>query len=114
MKEESNNNSEKKEEAPMTPPAQKDCPYLLRRGMSVLCIDSYEPSRRTDCNHCIEATCFGSRPAPSPDALEYLQKFCEQRGYDVEDNEGVTVEVLDKDEILAEIATLRQQQEPGP
>ena len=37
------------------------CKYLLRRGMSVLCIDSTDPSRN-DCDHCIDIKCFDSRP----------------------------------------------------
>lgn len=36
----------------------KDCRHLLRRGGSVLCLDT--PHERKDCDHCISPQCFGS------------------------------------------------------
>lgn len=48
-----------------------DCKYLLRRGMSVLCIDSTDPSRN-DCDHCIDIKCFdNSHLASTPDGCAF-------------------------------------------
>ena len=59
----------------MTPARQpQDCAYLLRRGMSVLCIDSTDPSRK-NCDHCISPQCFAthtSPPAPRPPCEECI------------------------------------------
>ena len=48
------------------------CKYLLRRGMSVLCIDSTDPSRN-DCDHCIDIKCFDSRPLSDELKMERIK-----------------------------------------
>ena len=56
----------------MTPARQpQDCAYLLRRGMSVLCIDSTDPPRK-NCEHVICPSCFGSAPVKFPNSTELL------------------------------------------
>jgi len=57
-----------------------DCKYLLRRGMSVLCIDSTDPSRN-DCDHCIDIKCFDSRPATAPETCKKYWNYRADSGH---------------------------------
>ena len=58
---------------PAPPHLERDCTYLLRRGMSVLCIDSTEPSRK-NCDHCVSPQCFATHTTTPSERDKVLNK----------------------------------------
>ena len=57
------------------PSPHQDCIWLLRRGMSVLCIDSYDPPRK-NCDHCVSPQCFAPHITTQSERDKVLDSLC--------------------------------------
>ena len=95
---------------PAPPHPDRDCIWLLRRGMSVLCIDSYDPPRK-NCDHCVSPQCFAPHTT-TPSEQDKQEKFvtdaitfaCEKHDDEIRDNMldkfKEIIRLHDEDELL--------------
>ncbi len=95
----------------MTAPQQqpeRDCQYLLRQGMSVLCIDSTDPSRK-NCDHCISTQCFAT-PTPAPQAPSLFQIEPNSHDYTIGQIVEINENIQKQRAEAARVATLKERE----